>query len=339
VHTTPKEYRATTTILVTRAGVPENVVRSSVTLHIEERMRTLELQLFSRSYLEQIARTFEMVPANASEARIDATCRKLRRQIIPELDRQNYSWFRISVEDVDPKRAAGIANQLADLFIEQNTRTRASQTTGTLEATESWEQKYRLELEKRDEEISTFKTQNLYELPDQQPANEQLLYNARNNVASLTTAIQSANDRLIRLRSQRDGERAIPVAPGLPDSAAGGEAGHLAMLHRSRWARGATRGTRCEGKQAQIAELVRTSPTAVVAGTQKEPSVAAPHDAISLHIAAVESEIGALSAIARETATVFASARIRNAQGSTEDPRAEPRLDQAKRARPRGCPE
>src|SRR5207344_2349510 len=101
VRVTPKVYRATTTILVTRQGVPERLVSSGVTMRIEERMRTLEQQIFSRSYLEQVARKLAMIPADASETRIDRTCRQLRAQILPELDKHDFSWLRISVDDVD----------------------------------------------------------------------------------------------------------------------------------------------------------------------------------------------------------------------------------------------
>jgi uncharacterized protein involved in exopolysaccharide biosynthesis len=270
-----------------------------VTLRIEERMRSLELQIFSRSYLEQIAREFRMVPADASEAEIEVACLKLRAQVIPELDKQNFSWFRISVEDGDPKRAAGIANQLAGLFIEENSRMRASQATGTLEATENWEQRYRMELVRRDEEVAAFKKENLYALPDQQPANEQLLYHARNNVADLTTDLQSANDLLDKLRSQRDAERATPVAGGLPGSAAEGDVGRLAALQHELeglLASYTEENPLVKRKRTQIAELVRTPPDAVVAGSHRNPAVAAALDSISVHIAAVENEIHAYSA-------------------------------------------
>jgi uncharacterized protein involved in exopolysaccharide biosynthesis len=321
----PKVYRATTTILVTSQSVAHEVVRSSVTLRVEERLRSLKLQIFSRPYLEPIVREFKMVHADAGEAEIEAACLKLRGQITPELDTQNFSWFRISVDDVDPNRAAGIANQLAGVFIEKNSRIRTSQATGTLEATENWEQRYRLELETHDEEISKFKKQNLYELPDQQPANEQLLFHAKENVAKLTAAIQSSNDLLSRLQSQRDGERARPLAGRSPDSPVGG-------TERLTTLQGELEGLLSvyteanplvKRKRAQIAELVHaTPPAAVVATAPKNPSVAAPPDASSLQIAAVENEIASLERDrARETAQVYAyTARIGNA------PRLQPKF-------------
>jgi succinoglycan biosynthesis transport protein ExoP len=331
----PKVYRATTTILVTSQSVAHEVVRSKDTLRVEERLRSFQQQIFSRPYLEQIVREFKIVQADAGEAEIDAACGKLRGQIIPELDTQNFSWFRISVDDTNADRAAGIANQLAGLFIEKNSRIRTSQATGTLEATESWAQKYRQELEKSDEEISKFNKQNLYELPDQQPANEQLLFHAKENVAKLTAAIQSSNDLLARLQSQRDAERARSLALRSP---AGAGSERLATLQ------GELEGLLSvyteanplvKRKRAQIAELASaTPPAAVVATTPKAPSVAAPPDASSLQIAAVENEIASLERDrARETAQVYAyTSRIGNA------PRLQPKYleltrdaDQAKR--------
>lgn len=317
----PKVYRATTTILVTSQSVSHEVVRSSDTLRIEERLRSLEQQIFSRSYLEPIAREFKMVDADAGEAQIAAACLKLRGQIIPELDKQNFSWFRISVDDVDPNRAAGIANELAGKFIEENSGIRNSQATGTVEATESWAQRYRLELEKRDEEVSRFKKENLYELPDQQPANEQLLFHAKENVAKLTSAIQSSNDLLVRLQSQRDAERGRSLA--FRDGAAGGGVDRLTTLQ------GELDGLLSvyteanplvKRKRAQIAELARTTPPKVIAAAPN-PS-AAPPDAISVQIASVQNEIASLERDrARERAQVQAyAARIGNA------PRIQPKL-------------
>jgi len=219
----PKIYRATTTILVTSNSVPESIVRSTVTTRIEERMRSLELQVLSRSYLEPVARKLELIGADAGEAEIGEVCSKLRARITPEIDSRDFSWFRISADDVDPKRAAGIANQLAELFIERNSMIRTSQAKATQETTENWEAAYRAELTKGDEQIAEFKRQNLHALPDQQPANAQFLIGAHNRVLQLKNDIRSRRDRLEALRSQQLTTREFP---------AGSDEARLAVLDR-----------------------------------------------------------------------------------------------------------
>lgn len=322
VSVTPKVYRATTTILVTRQGVPESLVRSGVTMRIEERMRTLERQIFSRSYLEQVARKLAMVPADASETRIDRTCRQLRAQILPELDKHDFSWFRISVDDVDPKRAAAIANELAALFIGQNSSMRISQAAGTLEATETWEARYRDELTNREEQISEFTRQNIYELPDQQPANVQLLSVAESRATQLESDIWSRNDRLVTLRTEQQAQRATPSASGLPGTAPGNAEPRLATLQHEvqvLLASYTEANPLVKRKQAQIAEFIRTMPPVDATSAL---AMAARLDPTAAQIATVENELVALQRDrARELAAVAnLRARIGNA------PRLQPKL-------------
>ena len=299
----PKVYRATTTILVTRDSVPESIVRSTVTTRIEERMRSLELQVLSRAYLEPVARKLELIGADAGEAEIGEVCHKLRAQITPELDNRDFSWFRISADDVDPVRAASIANQLAELFIEHNSLIRTSQANETQETTSGWEAAYRAELTKDDEQISEFKRQNLHALPDQQPANAQFLIGAQNRVLQLKNDIRSRHDRLEALRSQLLTERPIPV--GIDEA-------RLATLEHELVE---LRGSYTEDnplvkrKQAQIAELARSAALVTAPGQAGNSTVAAKIEQVESEIRALERER------ARENTTVQAYvARIRDAQ-------------------------
>jgi polysaccharide chain length determinant protein (PEP-CTERM system associated) len=314
----PKVFRATTSILVIRQSIPEGIVRSTVTQHIEERVRSLELQILSRSYLEPIAREFNMLPVNASEAEIENTCRRLRANIISEFDRQEYSWFRISVEDVDAKRAAGIANRLADLFIEQNNRIRASQAAGAVAATENWEGKYSLELAKRDQAILEFRQQYTYELPDQQPANFQLLNSAQGRVAQLTSDIQSHNDRLIALRTQQQTQRSIDASLGLPDATGVSDDARLVLLEHELsdlLVNYTEANPLVKRKRERIAELVQSRTLPVTPGGPATLPVPTRVDPIAAQIVTIGSELAALEgALTRENTNIETyRARIGNA--------------------------
>jgi len=299
----PKVYRATTTILVTRDSVPEGLVRSTVTTRVEERMRSLELQLLSRSYLEPVARKLALIGADAGEAEIGEACRKLRAQIIPEIDNRDFSWFRISADDEDPARAAGIANQLAGLFIAQNSTIRTSQAKETQETTSNWVAAYRAELTKGDEQIAEFKRQNLRALPDQQPVNSQLLVAAQTRVLQLNNDIRSRNDRLEALRSQRHVEQTGPAGSGET---------RLATLERELielLGSYTDDNPLVKRKQAQIAEIGRAAPLVSGAGPIANPTVVAKIETVESEIRALEHER------ARENATVETYlARVRDAQ-------------------------
>lgn len=214
----PRMYQASTSILVTAQRLPEEFVRSTVTTRVEERMTSLSVQLLSRRYLETVVAEFGLASPQDGDRAIEQASSKLRRRVTLDYDRRNLSWFKINVEDELADRAAGIANRLADLFIEQNSRLREEQAAGTLETVEGWLRKTRSELEKRDEEIAAYKRAHMWQLPDQLQANMELLSEARERANSLTNDIQLREDRLASLRSDLRLRRTVEAATGVPAS-------------------------------------------------------------------------------------------------------------------------
>jgi uncharacterized protein involved in exopolysaccharide biosynthesis len=304
----PTLYRATTTILLSRQSVPEDMARTTVTLRNQERMKSLQVQLLSRSYLEQIAREFMLVPKGAGEAEVEASCRELSTHITPEVDLKDYAWFKISVEGVDPDRTAGIANRLAELFIAQNSIMRASQAAGTLEVTEGWEDRYREELAKRDEAISQFKQAHVFELPDQQAANLQFLHLAESAAARMTSDIQTRVDRIASLRA-RPPQRSLdgtPTSDGSRLAVAQHELTELLGMYTEEH-------PMVRRKKEQIADLVRAAAAPTAPGALSVPKRA---DETSIQIATIEDEIKTLERDrAQENVDIaMYRARISNAQ-------------------------
>jgi succinoglycan biosynthesis transport protein ExoP len=147
-NTLPKVYRASTTILVMRQSIPEDIVHTTVTTRVEERIRSLKIQVKSRRYLEQVVKELGIAPANASEGDVEQACTRLSSKVDLDWDKQGLSWFNITVDDQNPKRAADVANRLAELFIEQNSALREAQAKGTVETVEGWLEKTEKELRK-----------------------------------------------------------------------------------------------------------------------------------------------------------------------------------------------
>lgn len=212
----PKVYRASTTILVMRQSIPEDIVHTTVTTRVEERIRSLKIQVKSRRYLEQVARELALTPDNATEGEVERACARLSQNVDLDWDRQGLSWFNIMADDGNSKRAADIANRLAELFIEQNSALREAQAKGTVETVEGWLEKTEKELRKRDSELARYKAQNLYELPDQQAATLQLLNAAQARIQQLTSDIQMRSERLATARAEDKTRRATADALGVP---------------------------------------------------------------------------------------------------------------------------
>ena len=58
----PNQYQAETLILVVPQRVPETFIKSTVTMRIEDRLRTISQQILSRTRLEQIIQEFNLYP-------------------------------------------------------------------------------------------------------------------------------------------------------------------------------------------------------------------------------------------------------------------------------------
>jgi len=214
--TLPKIYRASTTILVMRQSIPEDIVHTTVTTRVEERIRSLKIQVKSRRYLEEVVHQLGMAPANASEGDLERACTRLSSKIDLDWDKQGLSWFNITVDDGSAKRAADIANKLAELFIEQNSALREAQAKGTVETVEGWLEQKEKELRQRDANLARYRAQNLYELPDQQAPTLQLLNAAQARIQQLTSDIQMRTERLATARAEDKARRALAGGIDLP---------------------------------------------------------------------------------------------------------------------------
>ena len=293
--TLPKIYRASTTILVMRQSIPEDIVHTTVTTRVEERIRSLKIQVKSRRYLEAVVHELGMAPANASEGDVERACARLSSKVDLDWDKQGLSWFNITVDDGNAKRAADIANRLAELFIEQNSALREAQAKGTVETVEGWLEKTEKELRKRDAELARYKAQNLYELPDQQAATLQLLTAAQSRIQQLTSDIELRSERLATARAEDKARRATTGAIDVPAAGDDPEARAFAQLQRELQdllSNYTDENPLVKRKRDQIAQFAANHP-AVTPSRAGEPEQRAP---ASPEMARLEGEIRSLEA-------------------------------------------
>jgi len=199
----PKVYRAITTVLVSPQTLSARVAESTVTGSVEERVASLAVQILSDTFLEQVVDEVGLVSQNATAVDRAAAARSLRGNVELEHDPTLLSWFRVIAYNEDPELAATIANRLADLFIEQNTRWREEQASGATETVDQWLNKKRAELEAEEQRLAAYRKKHLFELPEHMSANLQLLKSSENRRTNLSLDIQKRQDQLTLLQAQR----------------------------------------------------------------------------------------------------------------------------------------
>ena len=162
-------YEASTLILVESQKVPAEYVKSTVSTRIEERLKTLEQQIINRSNLERVIEQADLYPDLRGVVPIERLVSTVKKNL--NIRVQKNQVFRISFRGSDPQSVARAANVIADMFIEENLRLRASQAENTTSFLDSEMQSTKSLLQVQEAKLSEFRLANYGRLPDQRDSN------------------------------------------------------------------------------------------------------------------------------------------------------------------------
>jgi polysaccharide chain length determinant protein (PEP-CTERM system associated) len=206
----PDIYRATATVLVERQQVSEVFVTPSVSAELETRIQTIEQQVMSRTRLAELISRLNLYPEARRKAPIETLVGRMRRDIRLELKgveqrmtgRNATIAFTISYSGRDPRTVATVANALARLYVDENTKSREGQAAETAAFLKAQLEEVKQQLDAQDSRSSAFKLSHIGELPQQVEANlaslerlnTQLRLNGENQIREL--------DRQERLEKQ-----------------------------------------------------------------------------------------------------------------------------------------
>lgn len=200
----PSVYRSTTLVMIQPQEVPSEYVSAPVTSHIRDRLQALSQIALSRTRLEQIITQYGLYSARRSRGTsMDDLVEYMRRHIhidIPE-DRNNSpesrtASFTLSFEYSDAATAQRVTARLADLFIDEDLRQRASQATATTAFLDEQLAKSRASLDAKEREIKVFKNRYQGSLPQDLDINLKML-------GDLQTQLQSDNEAFAALQEHR----------------------------------------------------------------------------------------------------------------------------------------
>jgi uncharacterized protein involved in exopolysaccharide biosynthesis len=200
----PREYKATTLILVSPQKVPEQFVKATVTSRIEERLQSISQEILSRTQLEKVIAEFKLYPDEVRNGPLESIVELMRKNIeieIPKKDKEK-NYFTISYIGKNPQVVTTVTNKLASLFIEENLRVREQQARGTSEFLTVELNATKAKLEEQEKAITTFKRQNMGELPEQKDANLKVLDQLQQLHQRVSENLRSAQDRKMVIQKQ-----------------------------------------------------------------------------------------------------------------------------------------
>jgi polysaccharide biosynthesis transport protein len=203
---TPELYKSSITILIIPQTVPQDYVRSTISVKVDQQLATIKQQVLSRTTLTKAMdelRLFEKERKNLSSEELFAMMRKrIEIDVVSGASRDSSEAFSLSFLHEQPKEAMHAATRLASLFIDENLKTREQQAVGTSEFLESQLRDTKARLEVMEQRVKEYKIRYLGELPQQMEANLRMLTGLQDRLRTNETGTRTVEERKVFLEAQ-----------------------------------------------------------------------------------------------------------------------------------------
>jgi polysaccharide chain length determinant protein (PEP-CTERM system associated) len=221
-------FKGKTLILVIPQKVPEGYVKSIVHLTMEERLRTIQQQVMSRTNLEAILAEHDLFnePERGrllTEEKIDLFRKRIGTEVVRD------SAFSINFTYEDPKKAMDVTNKLASNFISENLKIREEQALGTSRFLKDELDAMRKRLEEKEETIKQYTQQHLGAMPEDLSSNLSTLQRLQIRLDQLNTNLLAAEERRLVVQQQMASQKMMEDQMAglfLQDSGSGGGLGY-----------------------------------------------------------------------------------------------------------------
>jgi polysaccharide chain length determinant protein (PEP-CTERM system associated) len=200
----PDTYVSEATIQVTPPQVPQQLVPANVSTEITQRVSAMASNILSRPTLINIIQTYNLYPRERARLPMEDIIEQMRGRDIrispvtrlSTAARDRAPVFRISFAYPNRFLAQKVTADLAGRFIEENIRTRSSQSLQTTEFLKDQLQQAQKELDEWENKLAEFRVRNSGRLPDQLDRN-------LNAIRAFETQLAGINDAINRLVQER----------------------------------------------------------------------------------------------------------------------------------------
>jgi polysaccharide chain length determinant protein (PEP-CTERM system associated) len=212
----PDLFRSTAVVLVERQ-LPETVVRPAVTGELESRLHVIRQEILSRARLTALIDRYDLYP-DVRHTDMDQAIEQVRRDIEIELTgpeqvsgRTKTVTFNLSFTGARRDTVAEVTNAIATFYVSQNTQMRSDEAARTTQFLKSQIEVARSQLYRDEQQVKSYTSQHLGELPQQVDVNLATL-------ERLNTQLRINSERQLRTLENRDRlfEAPAPVLPPQP---------------------------------------------------------------------------------------------------------------------------
>ncbi|MEK6802023.1 MAG: AAA family ATPase [Nitrospirota bacterium] len=205
-----KVYRSDTLILLEDQKVPESYVQANAegNSNFDRRIFVIETQVRDRARLEKIRKELNLYPTQVEQfgpewavlqmnAALEVTT--VSKGSVP--GQNTIGAFTVSFAHEDPATAMTVISKISTMLIDEDLKDRTQAAEGTTEFLDNEVNRTRVQLDKKEEEISQFKSQHVGQLPQQTEANLRALDRLHDDLNVVSESIHRQSDRLALVES------------------------------------------------------------------------------------------------------------------------------------------
>lgn len=212
----PSVYRSSATILIETQNIAKEVVQTTVSGYVEQRLQQLSQVVLGRVNLMNLINKMDLYSNYKDKMTDEELVTKMRKNILlepvqAEVGGQKQGGmlaatatiaFEISFDDRDPKKAAAVASELASLFLEANLKNREDTANSAVDFLGGQLEELKKDIDEQESKISAFKETHVNALPELQQLNLATADKLERDRVSLEEQIRSLQSRKAYLDGQ-----------------------------------------------------------------------------------------------------------------------------------------
>ena len=209
----PAKYQSTATIIIEGQEVPQELVRSTVTGFVEERLQSITQIVLNRSNLMSIIDRVGLYPEErktmtseqlVAMMRKDITMEPITAEVMSNTGRPSTATiaFSVSFEGREPAKVLQTTNTLVSLFLEENLKKREAKASTAYSFLEKQLATLGGEVAQSEERIARFKEEHMGALPELTQLNLQTLERIERDAQATQESLRGLVERRAFLEGQ-----------------------------------------------------------------------------------------------------------------------------------------
>ena len=210
----PAIYRSTATILIEQQEIPKDLARSTITSFADQRLNVINQRVMTTSNLFKIINEFGLYKDLLDKKPREEVLEEIRAAIMMDIisadvidprsgrPTQATIAFNISFDHESPEMTQKVANEITNLFLNENSKQRTRNAQEATEFLREEADKLSQKMVQLDAELAEFKTGNIEKMPDMISMNLSMIDRAERQLQDLETRLSLLEDRKVYIQTQ-----------------------------------------------------------------------------------------------------------------------------------------